>query len=59
MPISEATGFVAYDTAMLVKAKDQQKVEGQNALRLIEESGVRPAAVERLRNPNSTISVVA
>ena len=59
MPINAAQTATSYDAEMLVKAKQVQEMEGQNSLRLIESAMVRSPATERLRNPNSTISVLA
>lgn len=59
MPVDPLATYTSYDAEMLVKAKRQQQVEGQNAVRLIEEASVRAPEVERLRNPDSTLSVMA
>lgn len=56
---SAQTVTTNYDTEMLVKVRQQQKVDGQNAVRLIETAAVRSPEVERLRHPDSTISVLA
>lgn len=62
MPINGvSTGATNYDTEVLVKAKEQQQVEGQAQVKMIEEARVTNEGPEqrRIKHPNSTLSVIA
>ena len=60
MPISGVSGPSDFNTEVLVKAKEQQQIEGQAAVKLIEESGAaRAPETQRIKHPNSTLSVIA
>ncbi|MDX2019067.1 MAG: hypothetical protein SF187_02415 [Deltaproteobacteria bacterium] len=59
MPIDAVSGPTSYDAEVLVKAKQQQKVEGEAAVKLIEESGAAQQEQRRIKHPDSTISIVA
>lgn len=62
MPINGvSTGATNYDIEVLVKAKEQQQVEGQAQVRMIEEARVQSEGPEqrRIKHPNSTLSVIA
>lgn len=49
-----------YDTEVLVKARKQQEVEGEAAVKLIEESGAAKGVEQRrIKHPNSTLSIIA
>lgn len=59
MPINSVSGPTSYDAEVLVKAKQQQKIEGEAAVKLIEESGAAQQEQRRIKHPDSTISIVA
>jgi len=49
-----------FETEVLVKAKKQQEVEGEAAVKLIEESRAPQGAEQRrIKHPNSTLSIIA